>query len=129
MSEENKALIRLANEEILNAGNLDLIDEMFAEDYVNHGTIGDTRGRDSLRQFAAALRAAFPDLHVNVEEFVAEGDRVAWQRTHIGTHQGEYRGIQATGRNVTWRTIIISRIVDGKITEEWGVSDLSMQLQ
>jgi steroid delta-isomerase-like uncharacterized protein len=128
-TEENKALIHLTQEEILNKGNLDLIDQMFAADYVLHLTQGDRRGRDALKQTLATLRTAFPDLHVRVDHLVAEADRVAWQRTHRGTHQSEYRGIPATGKNVMWRAMLISRIVDGRIVEEWALSDLAEQLR
>jgi steroid delta-isomerase-like uncharacterized protein len=129
MSEEIKALVLRTNEEILNKGNLAYVDEVFATDYVLHGTRGDRHGPEVIKGFVTELRTAFPDLHVNIDNFVAEGDRVAWQRTHRGTHQGELSGTPATGRSVKWRTIVISRIVGGKIVEEWGASDLSDQLR
>lgn len=120
--EQNKALIRDANEELFNKGNLAFADEVFAPDYGKSGPEG-------IKKFLSALRIAFPDIQVTVELFVAEGDMVAWQRTHVGTHQGEYMGIPATGKKITWRAMIFSRIVDGKVVEEWGIVDLQQKLQ
>ena len=115
-------LIRQANDELLNKGNLDFADEVFAATY------GD-RGPEGIKAFVTELRSAFPDLHVTVGEFVVEGDRVAWVRTHRGTHQGEYMGVPATGKTITWRAIIISRYLDNKIVEETGISDLLEHLE
>ncbi len=127
MQEQNKALVRRANDEILNKGNLDFVDEVIATDYTLHGST--ERGPEVIKKFAAALRTAFPDLHVSIEPIVAEGSMVAWQRTHIGTHKGEFMGVPATGKKITWRTMVITRIVDGKAVEEWGIGDLQQQLQ
>lgn len=126
IQEQNKALVRRANEEILNKGNLAFADEVFATDYVAHGST--ERGPEMIKKFVAALRTAFPDLHVSVEPIIAEGDMVAWQRTHTGTHQGKYMGMPATGKSVTWQTMVISRYVDGKVVEEWGIGDLQERL-
>ena len=119
--EELKEFVRRANDELLNKGNLDYADEVFATDY------GD-RGPEGIKEFVTGLRTAFPDLHVTVGEFVVSGERVGWLRTHRGTHKGEFMGVPASGKAVTWRSIIISRIVDGKIVEEVGISDLREQL-
>lgn len=126
VEEDNKALIRHANEEILNQGNLTHIDEVFAPDFVLNGV---QLGPGAIRQFLTEVRTAFPDLRVTLSEMVAEGDRVAWQRTHSGTQRGEYMGIPASNQKVTWRAIIISRIVDGKIVEEWAIDGFQQQHQ
>ena len=129
MSEDLKAQVRRNNDEFFNEGNLDLVDEVFAADCVFHGTGKDWRGRKFVKEGLAELRTAFPDLEVTLDEMVAEDDKVAWHRTHRGTHQGEIMGIPATGKNVTWRSLVISRFADGKVVEEWAISDLLMQLQ
>ena len=120
--EELKDFIRRTTGELLNKGNLKFADEVFAMDYRGHGP-------EAIRKYVTELRTAFPDLHVTVGEFVAEGERVAWLRTHHGTHQGEYMGVPATGQTVTWRSMIISRFVDGMITEEWSSSNRRSQIQ
>ena len=125
--EQNKALIREANEKILNKGNLAFANDVFSADYRNNGS--EKRGPEVIKRFVTALRTAFPDLNVTIEPIVAEADMVAWQRTHTGTHQGEFMGIPATGKKITWRTMVFSRISGGKVVEEWGLGDLQEILQ
>jgi steroid delta-isomerase-like uncharacterized protein len=125
--EQNKAFIHLANEEILNNGNLDFADEVFASDYITRGYT--ERGPERIKKNVAALRNAFPDLQVTVEPIIAENDMVAWQRTWSGTHQAEFIGTPATGKKITWRSMVFSRIIDGKIVEEWGIGDLEQKLK
>jgi steroid delta-isomerase-like uncharacterized protein len=121
--------IQRANEELFNKGNLELIEELFAPTYLFHGAEGDFEvGPDAIKAFVTSIRTAFPDLRVEVEILVTEGDRVAWQRTHRGTHQGEYLGVPASGRLITWRSMIVTRYEEGKITEEWGLNDLAERL-
>ena len=66
---------------------------------------------------------------MTVDDIVAEGDKAAWHRTHRGTHRGEYMGLHPSGRQVKWSSMVISRIVDGKILEQTAISDLGIQLQ
>ena len=121
--------IQRANEELLNKGNLELVEELFAPTYVFHGAEGDSEGGpDAIKAFLTSIRTAFPDLRVEVEILTTEGDKVAWQRTHRGTHQGEYLGVPASGRLITWRSMIVTRYEEGKIVEEWGVSDRAERL-
>ena len=76
------------------------------------------------------LRAALPDLHVDVQILVTHGDTVVWLRTHHGTQQADYAGVPATHRVITWRDMVVSRYdAAGKIAEEWGVSDLGERLR
>ncbi len=121
--------IQTSNEELLNKGNLELAQEIFAPTYVFHDAEGDVEGGpDAIKAFVTSLRTAFPDLKVEVEILATEGDRVTWLRTHRGTHQGEYLGVPASGRLITWREMIVTRYEEGKIAEEWGVSDLAEHL-
>ena len=82
------------------------------------------RGSAALKQGIASLHAAFPDLHYTVEDMVAEGDKVAVHYTGRGTHHGEFQGIPATGKPMTYTGILIWRFVDGKIAEHWAAPDL-----
>ena len=121
--------IQRANEELLNKGNLDLAQELFAPTYVVHRADGDFEGGpDVIKASLTSIRTAFPDLRVEVEILATEGDRVAWLRTHRGTHQGEYLGVPASGRLITWRNMIVTRYEEGRIAEEWTVSDLAERL-
>jgi steroid delta-isomerase-like uncharacterized protein len=129
MSEEIKELVLRVNDEVFHKGNLDLIDQVFATDYIIRGTEEVLSGPEIIKQFATEVRTAFPDLQVRIEILMVDGDKVSWIRRHTGTHQEEYLGIPATGRSVTWRTIIFSWVVDGKIKEEMATSDIRAQLQ
>ncbi len=124
------ARIQTANEELLNKGNVDMASDFFAPAYVSHLTGRDlTGGPEVIEGFVTELRTAFPDLHVEVEVLVAEGERVAWLRTHRGTHRGDFMGVPASGRVIVWRSMVVTRFEAGKIAEEWGVSDLGERLR
>ena len=90
---ENKALFRRTYEELLNRGNLDVAHELVAAEFINHeAPPGRDRGPESMRGLARMLRTAFPDLHFEIEELVAEGDTVAGRLTMSGTHEGPLDG-------------------------------------
>jgi steroid delta-isomerase-like uncharacterized protein len=86
-------------------------------------------GAQALKQVWAVLLRAFPDLHVAVEDVIAEGDKVVCRNTVTGTHQGEYRGLPPTGRPVTYNEIFIVRFAGGRIAEIWGVVDVFSQMR
>lgn len=111
-------LIQSANEALLSQGQVSRVGEFFAASYGGEG------GQDRIREFVRDLRTSFPDLQVEVEILVQQGDRIAWVRRHRGTHQADYGGVPATGRELTWRSMIVSRIEGGLIAEEWSVSNL-----
>jgi hypothetical protein len=89
----------------------------------------DSAGRDKLKEVFARLHRAFPDLHVTVEDLIADGDKVVARNTVTGTHQGEYMGLPATGKAVTYDEIFIFRFVDGRVAETWGVVDVFSQMR
>ena len=122
---ENKAAFRRIPEEVINTGNLDLADELFAPDYVEHVAVppGTPSGVAGFKAYFALLRAAFPDLRYTVEAVLAEGDLVAGHVTVRGTHRGEFMGIPATGKPVTWTETHVGRFAGGKLVEHWGDSD------
>ena len=124
-AEENKAAFRRIPEEVLNTGNLDLADELFAADYVEHVPVppGTPPGLAGFKAFFTAFRAAFPDLHYTVETVLAEGDLTAGHLTVRGTHRGEFMGITPTGKRVSWTETHVGRYANGKLVEHWGNSD------
>lgn len=127
---ENKAISRRADEELFNRGNLDVADELFAPDFVYHDPAGaELRGPESVKGYAAMLRAAFPDLHQTIEDQIAEGDKVAYRWTARGTHQGELMGIAPTGNRVTFTGIAVARLAEGKIEEMWENYDALGMMQ
>jgi steroid delta-isomerase-like uncharacterized protein len=132
LSEENKAIVRQQEEELFTQGNLDAADEVYAPDYVGHDPSNseEVRGLEAAKRAASDYRQAFPDLRVTVEDLIAEGDRVAARLRFRGTHLGELDGIAPTGRRVDCTGIVISRIEEGKIAEDWAnFDDLGMMQQ
>ena len=126
MSEEMKALVRRSIDEMFNKGNLGVADELTAPDYVEHddSNPGDWgRGPELVKQGVTIFRTAFPDLHIAIDDMVAEGDQVAFRWTARGTHKGPFWGISASGKQVTFTGISISRIADGKFQESWAIWD------
>jgi predicted ester cyclase len=86
-------------------------------------------GAQVLKQVWPVILRAFPDLHVAVEDVIAEGDKVVVRDTVTGTHQGEYRGLPPTGKSVTYNEIFILRFAGGRIAEIWGVVDVFSQMR
>jgi steroid delta-isomerase-like uncharacterized protein len=125
MSEENKAVVRRFIEEVWNNGNLDAIDELVADNHVDHDPAreGTPGGRQGMRGFVEMYRSAYPDTHLAIGEMVAEGDLVAMSWTATGTHQGELMGIAPTGRSVKVTGIGIDRVSGGQIVESWANYD------
>jgi serine phosphatase RsbU (regulator of sigma subunit)/predicted ester cyclase len=119
VEENNKALVRRFVEEVLNAGNLDVADELLAPDFVDHDVIpGKVAGIEDVKRNIAELQASFSDYHFSIEEQVAEGDKVVTRTIFNGTHdQKEYRGVIPSGARITMETVDINRVVEGKIVE------------
>lgn len=118
--EENKAIVRRFFEEAWNQQNLNVIDEIFASTVLFNGQ---SIPRDALKQALAGRRSAFPDIQVTVDDQVAEGEKVSTRRTWRATHQGQYRGIAPTGKQVKWTQISVVRFSEGRIVEDWAVAD------
>jgi steroid delta-isomerase-like uncharacterized protein len=128
-SDHNKELMERFYAEVANAGNLDLIDELFAPDFVEHEEIeGLEPTREGVKQFFAGLREAFPDLTFTLERAVAEENLVAAQVTIRGTHRGEFMGIPGTGRAVEFVAMDFVQFADGAATAHWGASDMVTML-
>jgi|ERR671934_1699371 steroid delta-isomerase-like uncharacterized protein len=128
--DDNKEIVRRFGEEPWR-GNIDVIDELASPDYVGHDTAlpEDLRGPAALKQFVNDYLAAFPDGQITIDEQIAEGDLVASRWTGRGTHRGELMGIAPTGKQVTVTGINISRVVEGKVVEEWSNWDTLGMLQ
>jgi steroid delta-isomerase-like uncharacterized protein len=128
-AEENKAIVLRHWEEVVSQGNMDVIDEIFAPNFVAHEADQDIRGPKGVRQFILMLRTAFPDLHVSVEDMLAEGDKVVQRWSGHGSHQGELMGLPPSGKRVSVAGITISRFEGGKVAEEWELYDMMGMMQ
>ena len=124
-AEDNKALVRRLVEEAINRRNLAVIDQLMTPGYVEHNAPpGTGPGLEGVKQGMATYLAAFPELHVTIEDQVAAGDRVAGRYTTRVTHGGDLFGIPPTGRSAVYQTFDIVRIEDGRIAERWSVDDM-----
>jgi steroid delta-isomerase-like uncharacterized protein len=123
-TEEDKAIVRRGIEQFANQGNFAAIDELVDRDYVFHAPgLPELRGHEGFTQMVMLQRTAFPDLHFTIEDMIAEGETVVTRFTARGTHRGELMGIPPTGKQASFPGILISRITNGKIVEEWEISD------
>jgi len=120
--EENKTIVRKMFEAI-NKQNLVSLDELMAPEFVLHMHAKQTQGWEVGRRVVEDEIRAFPDLHVTIEDIIAEGDKVCVRLHETGTHRGEYRGLSPTGNKVSYTVVAIWRIVEGKIAEGWIAYD------
>jgi steroid delta-isomerase-like uncharacterized protein len=125
MSEENKALVRRAFDEMINKKNLSAVDRFIATDYVGHfsGVPEPIRGIEAFKQFIGMYNSAIPDSTVSFDTLIAEGDRVVARLTYRGTHKGALMGIPPSGKPVNVTASNIFRIVNGKAAEQWAIND------
>lgn len=122
---------RLINE-VANTGDLDRADALVAPDFVDHSvaTGEPIVGIDSFKQGTAALRAAFPDIRITIEDAVAAENKIAFRLSMSGTQLGPFGGFPPGGKRVTWSAIGIVHTAEGKITERWLRPDaLGLQQQ
>ena len=118
-TEKNKAITRRLFEEVWNQRKLDVIDEIFATDFVGHMPGSpDILGTEGLKQYITITCTTFPDFKITVEDQIAEGDKVVTRWTANGTHK-------PTGAQATWSGFSFFRIAGGKIVERWKSMDTS----
>jgi predicted ester cyclase len=115
MADENKQLVRRYYEQVMNGRNLDAVEDYFADERVVEG----------VRRGCFAYFTSFPDLHISLDELIEEGDSVFVRSTMTGTHDGEYKGIPATGRHVAADSAEVYRIEDGKFVGYWCLTNVA----
>ena len=129
----NKAMVRRFDD-IVSTGDVEVIaktiDELVEPDVLLHLPLPiQATGAQALKQVWAMLLRGLPDLHLTVDDLLAEGDKVVSRNTVTGTHQGEYRGLPPTGKSITYNEIFIFRLANGRIVEIWGVVDVFAQMK
>lgn len=132
MSEQNKALSRRGVEEVWNQGKLAVIDELTAPNATFHDPSvpgGKFTGPEGLKQFVQIYRTAFPDVHITIDDQIAEGDKVVTRWTGTGTHKGELMGIKPTNKYSTVTGISFERYQNGKLVESFENYDMLGMLQ
>lgn len=112
--------LRRMFDEIINEGRLEVVDELFTEDYVDHGPMGDMAGREAFKQLVTMWRGAVPDVHCDIDTVIVDGDLCAWLVRTTGTHSGDGLGFPATGRGFRTVSANIGRFRDGRAVEHWA---------
>jgi steroid delta-isomerase-like uncharacterized protein len=120
--EENKSIVRRVIEAI-DRRNLALLDELIAPDFVYHTDTQQIQGLEVMKQVIEEEINGFPDLHVDIEDMIAEGDKVCIRLIETVTHTGEFRGLAPTNKKLTYTAVTFWRIVEGQVVEGWGVYD------
>lgn len=116
----NKTIIRRVFDEALNQGKLELVDQLFTADFVDHSTPEQATGPVGVRDFFSSVRNGFPDIHVSIDDIIAEGSEVVVRTTWHGTHLRRYGSNEPTGKQVSGTLIQIFYLENGQIREEWN---------
>lgn len=130
-ADQNKAIVRRMTEEFYNQGDIERAEDFFADTYVHHDPASPhVRDRDGLKEVVRAFRAGCPDLHITIDELLADGDTVTKRWTYHATHTGDLAGIPPTGKRITMSGLELFRLANGKIAECWlGYDNLSLMHQ
>ena len=128
--ETNKAIVRRLIEQVWNDSRVDLIEEFYTEDVVDHIVgISSKPGQDGVRESANVILNAFPDLHLAIDDEIAEGDKVVIRWTMTGSQKGELLGIPATSKQVTQSGMTVYRLVNARVAELWFLTDKLRMMQ
>ncbi|MBN1290946.1 MAG: ester cyclase [Candidatus Latescibacteria bacterium] len=127
--EQNKAVIIREVKDFWNAKDLSVANQIYSSDLVTHTPNAPDGNYDSYVKESGEAFAAFPDLHLTIEDLIAEGDKVVKRWKLDGTHKKDWMGIPATGEKIFFNGICIFRIKDGKIAESWEYMNLLDVLQ
>jgi steroid delta-isomerase-like uncharacterized protein len=130
-AEDNKAIMSRYFGGAWERGNLELLDELLAADYVNHtpATPDTPTGPEGVKGVVSMFRSGMPDLEVLIEDMLAEGEKVATRYTLEGTHEGELFGVPPTGQRLSIESISVERVSEGKIREHWRITDSLEMMQ
>ena len=125
MPRDPETIARQLIEEGFNQGNLDVCDELAADDLVEHQDFGPGHalGPEGVKAVISSLRRGFPDFHLEIEDIAVDGDKVWLRMAGSGTNDGSFMGNPPTGRRMRTDVFDLIRVRDGKIVEHWGVPD------
>ena len=129
--QDPESVYRRVVDEVISGGNVATFDDLTSPDLVEHEELppGIPKNREGVKQFFSLLHTAFPDTMATIENLVVQGDMVAARLVVTGTHRGDFAGIPPTGKQVSIQVFDLVRVIDGKITEHWGLSDQLSLLQ
>jgi steroid delta-isomerase-like uncharacterized protein len=130
-AEQNELVARRIGEELFNQGNWSVADELIALNAVDHNEPPGTDCREHFKRVATMLRSAFPDLHMHVEDVIAEEEKIALRITVSGTHTGPgaFAGLPPSGKRFQIQQMRFARFANGQMTESWAVIDMFAWMQ
>jgi steroid delta-isomerase-like uncharacterized protein len=118
--EQNKSIVRRWIEEGWNKGNLKVVDQLYAPNFVQHEPPpASVNSSEALKQYVGSYLTAFPDLHFTIDDLVAEGDKVVWRFSAKGTHKASFMGIPPTGKVSSITGMVLFRLENSRIVEAW----------
>lgn len=124
-TEENKRLVRRYIEEVVNTGDVERLAEFVAPDYTEvYNNVRYASGLEGAKEHILGSRRTYEDLHLTVEQQIAEGDWVVTRATARGTHRGGWLGTKPTGKAIEMTVVNIDKVVDGRIVEHGGAANL-----
>lgn len=127
---DNKSVIRMFIEDVINQGRLERANDLVIEDFVELDPLpGQAQGREGLKKVIHQIRSAFPDVFWTIDEMLAEDDKVFTRFTWTGTQRGAFLGIPATGRRITVKGMVIDRLVAGRMAESRILMDTLGMMQ
>jgi|SRR6185436_6875543 len=128
-NEENKNLIKQLFSECMNGRNFSLMDKIIAPGFINHGIPNAKTGPEGFKEILNQFLSGFPDMKINLEHVIGDGDMVATHGYWTGTHQGSFMGIPATGKQTRTEFIDVWKIQNGKCIENWVQMDMPGLMQ
>lgn len=130
MVSENKAIVLRFNKEFLEQGNMEVLKELVADEFINHTAAGSVpKNVDGLKQFIVMLHTGFSGFRIDIHEQVGENDVVATRKTIHAMHTGEIMGHAATGKAVAFSVMDFVRLCDGKYVEHWGQNNIMQVIE
>lgn len=130
-AEHNELVARRIGEDLFNEGDLSVADELIAPNAVDHNEPPGTDCREHFKRVATMLRSAFPDLHMHIEDMIADEEKIALRITITGTHSGPdaFAGIPPSGKRFQVQQMRFARFANGQMTESWAVIDMLAWMQ
>lgn len=125
MTHAPETVVRRLIEEGFNKGDLDIVEELNADELVEHQTFGPNHpgGAEGVKAVVTSLRSAFSDFHLEIEDLAVDDDKVWIRMVGSGTNDGPFMGNAPTGRRMQTDVFDVCRVADGRIVEHWGVPD------
>lgn len=128
---DHAAVARRFYDEVMSKGDLDALDEIIHDDFVEHENVppGMPTDKNAPRAFVSMFRTSFPDFTATIEDMIQQGDKLVVRSRMSGTHQGEFMGVPPSGKSFDITAIDIVEFRDGKCVAHWGVTDTAAMME